>query len=231
MQALSRNTDNGEWSLHKRGNRRLGWAGYADIIAALMREPCCAPDLATTQRAKVQTIRRVLGRLHALKVIHIAKWERRAFGAAFPFYLWGNGTDAVCPTGRPGVPQGKLTRVTAMPELVQVVAIIRAMSGIDPVSLAQITEETGSAWGNVGRLVRHCHKLGIVHIGGWERRIRGGAPSRLFAFGPGQDEPRPKTESRAVIERRSRQARQQRAQTLAMIHATAANAAQVQEAA
>lgn len=241
MQALSRNTDNGVGSFvkpttdaraHLPGSgKKLGWTGYAEIIARLIDAPVGSKALCAETGIQIQTVRRIFGRLHDLRVVHVVAWERAPRGSAAPVYAWGCGQDVPSPNQRPGVARGPLKRSSALPELVQVVQFVRMLSQPDPVSITQLSEDSGSAWNNVRRFVLHCQKLGIVHIGAWGERVAGGAPARLYSFGRGANVPRPKPTPRSVIEKRSREARKAKAEMLTMIAATAANAGRIKEAA
>lgn len=145
MQALSRNTDNGVGSLVKPttdarahlpgAGKKLGWTGYADIMAQVMAEPTSCKALSASMSIQIQTIRRIMGRLHDLRAVHVVAWERAIRGAAAPVYAWGSGQDVPSPTPRPGVARGPLKRSSALPELVQVVQFVRMLSQPDPVSI------------------------------------------------------------------------------------------------
>lgn len=204
--------------------RRLGWVGYASIVRDLQRKPTTAQDLSTRYGVMLQTMRRVMARLHDLRAVHIQAWTRpHARGTSIPVWAYGPGADASRPDLPSGTPRQPLSRSTALPELVQVVQMLRLLER-EPISKTALSTEVGSQWANVGRFVDHCRAIGLVRIADWDLRLRGGAPAALYQLGGGPDAKRPACQDRKDIERRSRQARRDRANTAKLIAATAAPA-------
>ncbi|MDT7834983.1 hypothetical protein [Aquabacterium sp. OR-4] len=202
--------------------RRLGWTGYATILRDLQRQPATAQEIAARHDVQLQTARRVMARLHELRAIHIRGWTRpHVRGSSIPIWAFGLGADVIRPDPPSGTPRQPLSRSTALPELVQVVQILRLLER-EPISKTALAAEVGSQWANVGRFVEHCRAIGLVRIADWEQRLRGGAPAALYQLGSGPDAKRPARQDRREIERRSRLARQAKAQTARLIAATAA---------
>lgn len=211
--------------------RRLGWTGYASILRDVWREPTTAQDLAARHDIQLQTARRIMARLHDLRCIHVVRWIRpHVRGCSIPVWAFGAGVDAQRPEPPSGTPRQPLTRATALPELVQVVQMLRVLER-EPVSKGALSTEVGSQFSNVARFVDHCRAIGLVRISDWERRLRGGMPAALYQLGSGPDAKRPAREARSEIERRSRQARLAKAETARLIAVTAAPITQQQEAA
>lgn len=202
--------------------RRLGWTGYATILRDLQRLPTTAQEIAVRHDVQLQTARRVMARLHELRAVHVLTWTRpNVRGSSIPVWAFGPGTDAVRPEPPSGTPRQPLSRATALPELVQVVQMLRLLER-EPISKTALSAAVGSQWGNVGRFVEHCRSIGLVRIADWEQRIRGGAPAALYQLGSGPDVKRPARQDRREVERRSRQARLAKANTVRLIAATAA---------
>lgn len=202
--------------------RRLGWTGYATILRDLQRKPTTAQDISARHGVQLQTARRVMARLHELRAVHIQAWTRpHPRGCSIPVWAYGPGADAIRPEPPSGTPRQPLSRSTALPELVQVVQMLRLLER-EPISKTALSTEVGSQWANVGRFVEHCRAIGLVRIADWDQRIRGGAPAALYQLGSGPDAKRPARQDRREIERRSRRARQARAETVRLIAATAA---------
>lgn len=202
--------------------RRLGWSGYATILRDLQRQPTTAQEIAVRHDVQLQTARRVMARFHELRAVHIQSWTRpHVRGCSIPVWAFGTGTDAIRPEPPSGTPRQPLSRSTSLPELVQVVQMLRLLER-EPISKTALSAEVGSQWGNVGRFVEHCRAIGLVRIADWDQRIRGGAPAALYQLGSGPDAKRPARQDRREVERRSRLARQAKAQTARLIAATAA---------
>lgn len=201
--------------------KRLGWTGYASVIRATQLQPTSAQEMALRFAVQVQTARRVMARLHDLGMVHIAGWERpHARGSSIPLWSYGAGQDQPRPEPPSGTPRGVLTRYNALPELVQVVNIIRQIES-EPMGVAEIAEAVGSQYGNVANLLRHGRSIGLFRVGGWSPRLKGGAPAALWVAGSGPDAPRPRVQSRRDIERRSRLVRQGRQAQQRMLMAVA----------
>lgn len=202
---------------------RLSWKGYADILALLKAHAMSGKALSMKTGLSIYTARRLLVRLHELKVVYISSWVKEGYkhGAPAAQYRFGNLPDA--PGEKVGSPRGPLTRYNAMPELVHAVSTLKAMA--EPVTVTDLACEMGSQYGNILAFIKHCHAIGLVHIAEWKTRDYGGSPSPMYQVGDAPDRPRPKAQSRSEIEKRYREKRNQRDAMQRMIQATAANRA------
>ncbi len=204
-----------------RRGRKLGWKGYADILRAIQIKPQSAQQLAERFDVQLQTMRRVLARFHDLSMLRVTEWRQLVErGSSVPVYAYGQGADAPRPATQPSRRPERLCRAAALPELVQVVHMLRRLEQ-EPISKVLLAEEIGSQQACVCRFVNHCHRIGLVRIADWSLRLRGGRPGALYGLGTGADAPRPARVPRSVIQRRNRAARRERQSTLHMIGLTA----------
>lgn len=210
--------------------KRLGWRGYASMLRMMQIHPRTVAELCEIFGVTVNTCRKIMARMRALRLVHIIGWVKPGVRACHvPVYAFGDGVDVARPDGRPGNEPGPLTRYTALPELTQVAHFIRLLA--EPISKTEIARATGSQWSNVGNFIEHCHEIRLVRIVDWQQRLYGGLPAALYAIGSGPDAARPRPQPRREIERRRRRARSQRLQMQRLIQATAANLNDAREAA
>jgi predicted transcriptional regulator len=205
----------------KRG-KLLGWSGYASIIRLVQLEPRTSRQLAERMNVSLLFMRRILNRLHDLKVVYIAEYRKEyTCGAPVPVFAFGDKPDARPSCNPPGVQRKPLGRSTTLPELAHAVHMLRLLD--EPIVQGDLAEAVGSSYGNVAKFLQHCRRIGLVRIGEWKTRDGGGAPAPMYVLGGGRDAPRPTVQSRYEIEKRYRARRRAREAMQRMIHATAAN--------
>lgn len=206
----------------RRGGKKIGWCGYASILRSIQQQASTAQQLAEKFDVQLTTMRRILARMHDLRVVHVQAWQQsRKRGASLPVWAHGAGTDAQRPAGQIDRRWKTLLRSTALPELVQTMHMLQVMAS-EPVSKVELADRVGSQHCNVTRFVNHCHRIGLVHVADWSVRLHGGRRAALYGIGPGPDVRHPRRISRSEIASRSKQGRAQRQQHLQLIHATAA---------
>lgn len=89
-----------------------------------------------------------------------------------------------------------------------------------PATMHDIREQTGLCRHTCSRYLRAFHKIGLVHVSGWEPDSRGRDATPVFCWGPGRDVPRRK-KSKAQVCREIRQ-RKKQAEVLAAMAGAAA---------
>lgn len=183
-----------------RRGKILGWKGYATIVRDTQCGPVHAVDLVERMSLTRSTARKVLTRLHELRVIYIASWlVIKPAKTAIPVYRFGAEPDAPGIGGKPG---GWVRKPMAMrnrlPELTHFVTILRALE--DPISLPKLCEATGSKYSNLSPLLKHLKSLRMARIAEWEVTRQG--PVALYALGAGNDMPRPRPMPKSEVNAR-----------------------------
>lgn len=214
--------------------RKIGTKRRAPMLASMLRlcfEPITAVDIAEKIGIRVNVVRTIMRHFYELRLVHIGGWTKSGFHRP-PAVMWkaGAGEDVPRPVGswlrvqfkaRQQLPHtGKGPGI----ETIAFAHAIRALTS-EPVSAKQLAEETGWAHSTVGRFLRHCRRIKLVHIADWTRGPHNcGMWAPMYSLGDGADAPKPKPIPRREIERRYQQARRQRLRDARMAHALAANA-------
>jgi hypothetical protein len=190
--------------------KRLCWRGYASILRAVQVEPLNITDIAIRLQCGLNNLRRIINRMHDLRLVHIARWDKRKDKKNFQaVWAFGGADDAPYPDGskKPGTPRGPNAWGMHRPELIAFANIIRALAV--PVTRAELVECSGSTSCNISRLMRHCAAIKLVRIAAWDTS-KPGKPAAALQLGTGPDAPRPKPSPRKEIQRRCRAATKQR---------------------
>lgn len=221
--------------------RKPGVKRRAPMLATILRtcaEPTDALTISERHGLGRNAVLYIMRRMHSLGLVHIGDWTPSSYGHP-PAAMWkaGAGEDAPRPMGKwRGInytPRQKMPHVRnkVSADMVAFAHAIRAMTE-RAVSAEQLEELTGWAHTTVHRFIRHCRRIGLIHIGDWHRTAKNcGVWARMYQMGNEADAPKPKAIPRSVVERRSAQARKQRAADLRMAHALAANASHIHQAA
>lgn len=195
--------------------RGLGWSGYASILRQLQIEPATAKQIVDRHSVHENTAREVLRCLHAMRLVHIANWVRRAapangYAAAWAFGV-GNDARHPNPAYRRASTPSKHMRST----VITMAYVIRALTR--PTSKADLGEISGVDQTTLRRFLAHGEDIGFVRVAKWAQGSAGGYPAALWALGSDPSEPRPQPISRPEIHRRYRALRKSAA-ALNLIH-------------
>lgn len=209
----------------------------ATILRACM-EPLDSAAIAQRTGLGRNAVLFIMRRLHSLRMVHIGAWTESSFGRP-PAVKWktGEGEDTLRPVGKwrgvNYVPRQLQphTRNKVSADMVAFAHAIRAMT--DQAATAdQIEAVTGWAHTTVTRFIRHCRRIGLIHISEWTRTAKNcGVWARMYQVGDEADAPKPRAIPRSVVERRSAAARKQREADIRMAHALAANSTTFNQAA
>lgn len=179
--------------------RTLGRYGYAQIIRDMQQQPVGIAEVVSRYSVTDQCARRVLTRLHELRVCYVAEWVRLAkVGAAVPRYRYGDQPDAPRPGGKPG----KYERIPSRPhnrlaELSHLVLMLRMLQ--TPMTAPQLSAECGTSHSNCIALLKHCKSIGLLRIAAWARMPTG--PVAMWGHGSEPDAPRPLPKPRDQVNR------------------------------
>lgn len=167
---------------------------YADILKIVRDNPSSAAKVSQATGFRVENIRLCLRRMHALGLVHIIGWTPKAYHTVpRPIYREGAGTDVPPPLtnqGRPSRHQAaQEIRIVAGANLVAFSVVVKMMKA-GPSHRIELAAESGTNHDNLCKLVRHMHRIGLVHVADYERG-RSGVPKQLMAWGEKKDKPRP----------------------------------------
>ncbi len=178
----------------KRASRtRLGMEGYAFLCALLREEPATARQLEAKARMGHVAAYRFLMTMHAMRRVHITRWDVRPRVAPIAVFALGAGTDATPPTVRPdGRPvQGfRMPQRRLCPGVMAFVHLLRAIE--TPATRTEVEEATGLHHGTVTEALDTLVALNLAHVALWLDRPQGGAPVENYELGPGENAVRPK---------------------------------------
>lgn len=202
--------------------RTRGMRHYATIMAGLKAEPDSTSRLAARLGIDLDSTRRVIRQLHALKLIHICKWipkmrgVHNAGGIQAAVWAVGEGVDAAAPAGTSGRPLTTLSaeRPRLKAEMLAFAEVWQLLAS-GPLSTPEISNMTGIDRGAVRMLIHHMRRLKLARIAAYDPDMNF-APVALFTLGAARDADRPKRMSREEINRRQRQ----RDRSLSMLRAT-----------
>ena len=201
---------------------RLGHSRYAQILAQVMAGPVTIAEVMEKHGLQIQTARELLWRMERLGLIRVCEWREPETRSSYMVVVFGPAD------GRVSLPYPRqISRVIysalmgrPRSELTAFASIINCLRA--GATRQQVHEETGVAYMRVSSVMRTMHQLGILHRSDWVVRSNGqGMPAEVFTFGPGADEPKPKTLGRAEIERRHRARKRSHDYMRHMIQATA----------
>ena len=202
--------------------KRLCWKGYASILRRTQLAPSTYSELAAHIDAGLPNVRRIVNRMHDLRLVHIAGWERRTAKGCFEaLFAFGAGQDAPYPSGsRPGekrrTPPAMMSRYRQRPELMAFAHIVRALAV--PTTRKELLEATGATLSNLAIFLRHCKAIGLVRVAAWDAS-RPGMPAEALQIGDAPDAKRPKPLPRSEVQRRCRERRKEREAASALMAA------------
>ena len=206
---------------------RFGHAAYARMLA-LTKTPATVAQVVEKTGAQRQTTREILWRMERLGLVHVCGWEEPTGRSSFmaPLFLLGQGVSVPYPRQINRQPLGsKPGRPRA--ELLAFATIIRLLR--HGATRNELHEQTGVAYMRVSNLLRELRRLGLLHTSDWRARDDGcGKPAEVLSFGPGRNAQRPKTLTRAEIDRNNRQRRQAKLKRTASVFHLAARLASVE---
>jgi DNA-binding IscR family transcriptional regulator len=218
---------------------KSGWLLYASVLRGVADGPATAMELAALTKTCLPTMRKLIRRLHAQGLVHIARWQGIGVrNMPVACYGLGAGVDAL----REYAPRrGAENRAGQRPpppkpikprsEITAFATIIRAMLA-GPCTAADLAEFCGINRSFSYSLLRHMRELRLVCIADWAPRMYGGCPAAMYGFAvDGADKPRPKTLKRSVIEAKRTAANRQRDAMSSFIRMTASNGADFHQAA
>lgn len=194
-------------------HHRLCWKGYASVLRFTQLAPRTYGEIAEHLGAGVANVRRIVNRMHDLRLVHIVGWEKRTLkGCWQALFAFGAGKDAPYPTGkRPGqerrTPPSEMSRYRQRPEMLAFAQIVRALTV--PVTRKELMEETGATLSNLAILIRHCKAIGLIRVAAWDTS-RPGKPAEALQIGDAPDAKRPKPMTRSEVQRRARLRRKER---------------------
>jgi hypothetical protein len=81
-------------------------------------------------------------------------------------------------------------------------ALVLQLLDLRPMDVNELAAKLGISNRAAGFRVNDLHAAGRIHITKWERFSPHGAPSRMWALGPGEDALRPKPIAKKILERR-----------------------------
>lgn len=157
---------------------RLGWAGYADIIRALIDKPSTVWDLSVRIDMWNGGMRETLRRMRALDLVQIAELVPAAKGP--PVAVWAFGWSDL------GIDCERYYKpLQPNAELIAFASIIRALrDGCH--SAASLADATGINAGRASVFLKYLRSIGLAYIAEWDitaRRIPGGKPVGMHRFG------------------------------------------------
>lgn len=150
----------------------------------IRRAPRTANELAARLEISKPHARATLLSLARAGVCHLSEW-RGIPGREAQAFSWGPGKPALPPVPRP----------------VQVIEAIKASKA--GVSVADISVSTGIPMTTIKRIIDNKLRSSL-HIVGWQDQPRRGPRLPVYAFGPGEDMPRPDWRSDAERQRKYR---------------------------
>lgn len=194
-----------------KGAGQSGWLLYARVLRCTAYGGATAIEAAQALGVCLQTMRKLLRRLHALRLVHIAAWEPvGTHNMPVARFVLGDGEDARYvyrkrrgPTAKTGVAP-LMKAIKPRPELTAFASIVRTLQA-GPCTVAALAQFCGLNQSFLYKLVKTMHELRLLRIADWELRLYGGCPGRVYAFEvDGRDAPRPKPVQRQVIDARRR---------------------------
>ena len=203
---------------------RFGHKRYAQILAQVMAGPVTIADAMAVQKVQIQTIREILWRFERLGLVRVCEWQEPKARSSFmvPVFAADGLPSLPYPRKINRAPFGT-TKGRPRSELSAFAHVVRCLKA--GATRMDIHEQTGLAYMRVSQLVREMRRLKMLHICDWKvRPDHSGKPAEVLMFGPGVNDPKPVTMTRAEIERRHRQKRKGMEMNRKMIAATAANA-------
>jgi hypothetical protein len=201
----------------RKHGKTLGWTGYASIVRSTQTGLVHAVYVMERFGVRRETARKVLLRLHELRVTYIASWlVIPPSRTAIPVYRYGQQPDAPGIGGKPGGWERKpMAMHNRLPELTHFVTILQALE--EPISLPRLAAEVGSHHNNILRLIRHAKSIKLARIAEWERTRSG--PVALWCLGAGVNAHRPSPITQREANVRYKAAKRARAKQMSILRA------------
>jgi hypothetical protein len=174
---------------------KRGRTAYATILRRTVDEPLTLSACMEHFGLSVNGAAVALQAMHALRLIHIHHWERRAQCPCTPAYAFGEADDCPYPettaNGRPAHAPRKLRPPRLPVELVALAALFRELRA-DASTTEELADATGVNRNGLHGFMKVLRGLRLVYRKGWEVQSTGGEPSARWAFGiDKKDAPRP----------------------------------------
>lgn len=172
---------------------RLHWSGYAKIMRLLVDGQVSWPTVnEACNIERRETTHRILYKLRASGLAHIAAWEMDNGDARSrrPAFTFGPGVDVPRPGG-----ERYRGRGTPAPEMLAFIVAVRALQD-EPLHGKGLADLTGQIPRTARNLLKALHAERLVHIDHYQDRGRFGAGAPLYAWAPGEPDakkPRPQT--------------------------------------
>jgi hypothetical protein len=150
---------------------KRGIQGYATLVRLLEKHPMTRPDLAAVSEFSSRQLGRQLRCMHEASLIRIAGWQNCNRRGPL-LVVWGAGDEPDVPY--PGgkcknrTPRSQPLRAVAPrrgPEMMVFVNMLDALR--EGASSVELVELVGSARGTVHAFVKHCRRIGLIHIHAW----------------------------------------------------------------
>lgn len=181
--------------------KRLGFTAYAAILGLLDAQPRTRLALAPLIGLRAEGARELLSAMERLELIWPVSWESCFRGAGWVPVYGINGAAAPHPGRRVYPPS-----TTLRPDLATFARLVLALKR-EPMSLADLADESGMSRSKVGEVLRHLHtNLRLIHVAAWRRlQMIGGNPVACYRWGHRRDSQRPRAEDSHVSWRRAKQ--------------------------
>lgn len=208
---------------------RIGIAGYSAVLRSLADVFETSEQVALRHGLHVGTARKMLRRLHDMRVIRVADWvSSKPRALACPVYAFGDGPDVPRPpcrcTGEPSRHHGATTiKAKPQPELVAFASLIKALCHASTAN--ELAERTGIHFNTIRKAVKHMQAIGLIHIAEWEVHDTGGKKAPMYRLGVGKaNKAKPRARTSQEIQKKYRDGLAQRKRLLRITHALASNA-------
>ena len=175
------------------------WPFYIAVLGCLATGPATAAEIGAKIGSQSLSVRSTLRRMSALRLVHVESIVAGPRNALTMRWAIGAAPARAAATCAPLQPRA---------ELISLASLLRALN--EPLSAAQLADVTGTSKGHLYRTLPLLKAAGLTRIAEWHVRLHGGPPVALYARGTGPDATRPAPLPRALIQKRSRDARQSR---------------------
>lgn len=200
-----------------------GTIGYTRILAVLYGRHSTVREAATSLGIRLAAnVRHAIREMHTAGLVHVASWRPPSSHGGLWSAVWagGGGKDAPTPTSATKPPSGA---VRTRPEMLTFIAAVRCMQGGHATTRDISDDASGMSMNAAQALVRLMRELGLAHVAAYEHA--GPTLTAAYAFGCGQDAPRPPRMTKREIEARAWAKRKARGRQINILRALAGVAA------
>lgn len=184
---------------------RLGLVGWANFLRRIQIAPYTTAELMGHEVTCHNTVRVLMRRMHAVRLIHIGGWQAREVKCKGYSAIWhfGAGQDVPYPDGKaPNQPRRAKNIISGM---VAFAALMQALE--DPTTKADLQDATGLSEETIRVFLEHARTIGLVRIAEWQATQGDGYPAAMWQIGDAPDKRRPKPMPRAKVQRVARERR------------------------